>query len=280
MTGISLMQAVQAAPSGFTGSTQPIAQPRRVNILGVGIVPTTLADTVACLEAWRNDIACRYVCCVTVHGVVSAQRDSAVRAALNRAALATADGMPLVWWYRGAGYRQAGRVCGPDLMDALCARSAREGHKHYFYGGSPRVLERLVERLKEKHPGLLVAGYRSPPFRALTAQEDADDVAAINASGADYVWVGLGMPKQEKWMAAHTDLIPAATLLGVGAAFDFHAGTLTRAPVWMQRSGTEWLFRLASEPRRLARRYLIDNSVFVLQATQQLIGARRYAQDW
>jgi N-acetylglucosaminyldiphosphoundecaprenol N-acetyl-beta-D-mannosaminyltransferase len=252
----------------------------RVNILGVGVVPTNVASTVATLESWRGSDRCRYVCFVTVHGVVTAQRDGAVRDALNRSALSTGDGMPLVWWYRRAGFAQAERVCGPDLMEALCARSAREGHRHYFYGGSEAVLRRLVARLQERHPGLRVAGYRSPPYRVLTPEEDANDIAAINAARPDFVWVGLGMPKQEKWMALHVGKIRAAALLGVGAAFDFHAGTLARAPVWMQRSGTEWLFRLAREPRRLARRYVMDNSVFVLRAAQQWLGMRRYAQDW
>jgi N-acetylglucosaminyldiphosphoundecaprenol N-acetyl-beta-D-mannosaminyltransferase len=165
-------------------------------------------------------------------------------------------------------------------MDAMCARSAERGHRHYFYGGSPRVVERLVARLAQRYPGLIVAGYRSPPYRALTEEEDAADVAAINDARPDFVWVGLGMPKQEKWIAAHVGRIHATALLGVGAAFDFHAGTKPRAPRWIQRSGFEWLFRLASEPRRLAHRYVIDNSIFIAHAVRQLMGWKSYAQDW
>jgi N-acetylglucosaminyldiphosphoundecaprenol N-acetyl-beta-D-mannosaminyltransferase len=165
-------------------------------------------------------------------------------------------------------------------MDAMCGLAAARGHRHYFYGGTPEVVEKLIARLSERHPGFTVVGHRSPPFRALSEAEDAADVAAINATQPDFVWVGLGMPKQEKWMAAHVGRIDAAALLGVGAAFDFHAGTTPRAPLWMQRSGVEWLFRLATEPRRLARRYLIDNTIFVTHALRQAVGWKTYAQDW
>ena len=138
----------------------------------------------------------------------------------------------------------------------------------------------LVSRLTQRYPGLVVAGHRSPPFRPLTDEEDAVDVGAINAARPDFVWIGLGMPKQEKWMAAHVGRIEAAALIGVGAAFDFHAGAKPRAPLWMQRCGLEWLFRLGSEPRRLAGRYLIDNTIFLTYAAQQLAGRKCYARDW
>ena len=252
----------------------------RVNILGVGVNSIDLAQAVATLDRWREKGRRDYVCCVSVHGLVTAQRDPEIRSALNRSGLATEDGMPLVWWCRHSGQGRAGRVCGSDLMDAMCALGVQRGHRHYFYGGSPLVLEQLVVRLTLRFPGLTIAGYRSPPFRPLTDEEDAADVAAINEARPDYVWVGLGMPKQEKWMASHVGRINATALLGVGAAFDFHAGTKARAPVWMQRSGFEWLFRLLSEPRRLAHRYLIDNSIFVARTVQMLMGRKSYAQDW
>jgi N-acetylglucosaminyldiphosphoundecaprenol N-acetyl-beta-D-mannosaminyltransferase len=274
-----MLVAEERAIAG-SGMVTSASSASRVNILGVGIAPTTMEKAVALFESWRTSGLRHYACFVTAHGLVSAQRDRAVRDAINRSSLAVCDGMPLVWWCRRAGFRHAGRVCGPDLMDALCARSALQGHRHYFYGGSPEVLQKLVDRLQQRHPGLLVAGYCSPPFRALTAQEDAADVAAINAAAPDFVWVGLGMPKQELWMAAHVGRVRAAALLGVGAAFDFHAGTLPRAPLWMQNSGTEWMFRLASEPRRLARRYLMDNAMFLLLAARQFVGMSVYEQDW
>jgi N-acetylglucosaminyldiphosphoundecaprenol N-acetyl-beta-D-mannosaminyltransferase len=253
---------------------------QRVNILGIGVMPFSIPQAIETLEAWRAAGRRDYVCCVSVHGLVTARRDPAVRRALNGAGLATEDGMPLVWWSHGAGFSEATQVCGSDLLDAMCARAASRGHRHFFYGGSPQVLEQLVSRLTQRFPGLIVAGSRSPPFRALSEAEDAADIAAINEARPDYVWIGLGMPKQEKWMAAHVGKIHAAALIGVGAAFDFHAGTKPRAPGWMQRSGLEWLFRLLSEPRRLAHRYLVDNTIFIGCALQQLTGWRSYARDW
>jgi N-acetylglucosaminyldiphosphoundecaprenol N-acetyl-beta-D-mannosaminyltransferase len=256
------------------------AVPDRVNILGVGVMPLTLAQATAALDRWCREGRRDYVCCVSVHGIVTAQRDPQIRRALNRAGLATEDGMPLVWWSRRAGFSQAAQVCGSDLLDAMCALAVERGHRHYFYGGSPQVLDRLIARLSERHPGLIVAGAHAPPFRPLTAAEDAADIAAINDAHPDFVWIGLGMPKQEKWMAAHVGQVRATALLGVGAAFDFHAGTKARAPHWVRRIGFEWAFRLASEPRRLARRYLVDNAIFVARAAAQLSGWKSYAQDW
>jgi N-acetylglucosaminyldiphosphoundecaprenol N-acetyl-beta-D-mannosaminyltransferase len=259
------------APSAAAGE--------RVNILGVGVVPLDLGRAVTTLEKWRAERRHDYVCVVSVHGLVVSQRDPEIRDALNHCGMATEDGMPLVWWSRLAGFSQARRVCGSDLMDAVCAHGVARGWRHYFYGGSPRVVELLVERLQQRHPGMIVAGHRSPPFRPLTVAEDAADIAAINETRPDFVWVGLGMPKQEKWMVAHLGKVEAAALIGVGAAFDFHAGTKPRAPVWMQRSGLEWLFRLMSEPRRLAHRYLIDNSLFIGHMLQQVTGLKTYARD-
>jgi N-acetylglucosaminyldiphosphoundecaprenol N-acetyl-beta-D-mannosaminyltransferase len=266
-------------------SLDPCYDPRppsdfcKVNILGVGISPVNLTQTIATLEKWREEGRREYVCCTSVHGLVEAEYDPEVRPALNRAALATEDGMPLVWWCRRTGFPQARGVCGPDLLDAMCRLAAQRGHRHYFYGGSSHVVEQLVSRLSRRYPGLAVAGYRSPPFRPLSPEEDAADVAAINDAPPDYVCIGLGMPKQEKWMASHVGKIEAAAQFGVGAAFDFHAGTTPRAPQWMQRSGVEWLFRLITKPRRLAPRYFVIISIFMLRAFQQLSGQKSYKKD-
>jgi N-acetylglucosaminyldiphosphoundecaprenol N-acetyl-beta-D-mannosaminyltransferase len=257
-----------------------VSSDSRVNMLGVGVTGISLPEAIATLEKWREERRRDYVCCVTVHGLVMAQRNPVIRSALNRAGMATMDGMPLVWWCRRAGFAQASRVCGPDLLEAMCARAPQQGHRHYFYGSSPRVVEQLVSRLKQRFPGLIVAGYLSPPFRPLTAEEDAAEIAAINEARPDYVWVGIGMPKQEEWMASHVGKIQAAALIGVGAAFDFHAGTKPRAPQWIQRSGFEWLFRLLSEPRRLARRYIVDNAIFVASTIKQLTGLKSYPRNW
>jgi N-acetylglucosaminyldiphosphoundecaprenol N-acetyl-beta-D-mannosaminyltransferase len=251
----------------------------RVNILGVGATPQDLNSAVTTLDRWRAESRREYVCVVSVHGLVVAQRDPAIRHALNHCGMATEDGMPLVWWSRLAGFAQARRVCGSDLLEEVCAFGVPRKFRHYFYGASPKVLEQLIDRLQKRHPGLCVAGYRSPPFRPLTPAEDAGDIAAINEAEPDFVWVGLGMPKQEKWMVEHLGKINATALIGVGAAFDFHAGTKPRAPVWMQHAGLEWLFRLLTEPRRLAHRYLIDNSLFIGYILQQVTGLRKYSVD-
>jgi N-acetylglucosaminyldiphosphoundecaprenol N-acetyl-beta-D-mannosaminyltransferase len=251
-----------------------------VNILGVGVTPVNLDQTVGILEKWQAEGRREYVLCTSVHGLVEAQGDPEIKSALNRSGLTTEDGMPLVWWCQRSGYSSAGRVSGTDLLLAMGERATQTGHRHYFYGGSPRVVEQLASRLKQRFPGLTIAGYRSPPFRSLTPEEDAADIQAINETRPDYVWVGLGMPKQDKWIVQHVGKIEAAALLGVGAAFDFVAGTKPRAPLWMQRSGLEWLFRLVSEPRRLAQRYLVYNSIFVVRALQQLVGWKSYARDW
>jgi N-acetylglucosaminyldiphosphoundecaprenol N-acetyl-beta-D-mannosaminyltransferase len=250
----------------------------RVNILGVGVTAVNLPDAIATLESWRDQRRREYACFVTVHGLVTAQRNPLIRKTLNRAGLAAMDGMPLVWFARLAGVANVSRVCGPDMLEAMCEHSVAHGYRHYFYGSSPEVIEQLVSRLSLRFPGLIVAGYRSPPFRPLSAEEDAADVAAINEARPDFVWIGLGMPKQEEWIAAHVGKINAAALLGVGAAFDFHAGTKPRAPQWMQRSGFEWLFRLFSEPRRLAHRYIIDNATFVVRIAQHFVES--YRRHW
>lgn len=250
--------------------------PPRVNILGVGVMPLDLGRAVAILDQWRVAGWREYVCCVCVHGLVVAQQDPAMRRILNRSGLSTTDGMPLVWWCRRAGAAAARRVYGPDLLDAVCAYGIERGYRHYFYGATPEVIAKLVARLTARHRGLIVAGHHAPPFRPLTAAEQEADIAAINAAQPDFVWVGLGMPKQERWLAAHLGRIEATALLGVGAAFDFHAGTKPQAPRWMQRSGTEWLFRLACEPRRLAHRYFVGNTIFAALILQQMTGLRTF----
>ncbi len=264
--------------SGNEGRAFP-AVGDRVNILGVGATPQDLNSAVATLDRWRTERRREYVCVVSVHGLVVAQRDPVIRHALNHCGMATEDGMPLVWWSQLAGFPQARRVCGSDLLDEVCAFGVSRKFRHYFYGASPKVVEQLIAQLQKRHPGLCVAGYRSPPFRRLSSAEDAADIAAINETEPDFVWVGLGMPKQEKWMVEHLGKINATALIGVGAAFDFHAGTKPRAPGWMQRSGLEWVFRLMTEPRRLAHRYLIDNSLFLGHMLQQITGLRTYSQD-
>lgn len=209
-----------------------------------------------------------------VYTVMQGYEHEEVRAALN-ANIATPDGMPVVWALRLMGY-QVERVYGPDIMQAVCARSVREGWRHFFYGGAPDVLEKLIEALKSHYPNLLVAGFESPPFRELTREEDEAIVNRINESRAQIVWIGLGSPKQDVWMATHRAQLNAPVLIGVGAAFDFFAGRVKQAPRWMQRSGLEWLYRLMSEPSRLWRRYLIYNPKFVVCVLMQIVGLLRF----
>jgi N-acetylglucosaminyldiphosphoundecaprenol N-acetyl-beta-D-mannosaminyltransferase len=191
-----------------------------------------------------------------MHTFVEAPKDEELRDLLNDAELIAPDGMPMVWLGRRQG-KQVERFCGPDVMPAILDRSRRMGFSHFFYGGKPENVEKMVESLQERFPGLNVAGIYSPPFRPLTLEESQGVVEMINASGADFVWVGLGSPKQDKWLANYRPLLNAPVMLAVGAAFDFENGTIKRAPRWAQRTGVEWLFRLAAEPRRLFWRYSV-----------------------
>jgi N-acetylglucosaminyldiphosphoundecaprenol N-acetyl-beta-D-mannosaminyltransferase len=193
--------------------------------------------------------------------------------------MVTPDGMPLVWLSRLWGNPSVQRVCGPDLLPACCARGVRTGLRHFFYGAAEGVAGRLAERLRSRFPGLAVVGTYSPPYRPLTAAEDEEVVQRINDAEPDIVWVGLSTPKQERWMAAHVGRLSAPVLLGVGAAFDIHAGLVPRAPGWIQRTGLEWLFRLGAEPRRLWRRYLINNPAFVWHVALQATGIARYEME-
>lgn len=222
------------------------------------------------IAIWAHARESRSVCICNVHSVVSARLDPAFAAAVDRCDLATPDGAPVAWLMRRLGHTGQTRIDGPDLMWRYCARAAQAGDSIYLYGSTPATLARLQQRLQAQFPSLRIAGAHAPPFRPLTETEDAEVVRTIAASGAGTVWISLGCPKQELWMHAHRGRIPAV-MIGVGAAFDYHAGTLRRAPAWMQSRGLEWLYRLAMEPRRLWRRYLTTNSVFVVAALRQWV---------
>ena len=250
--------------------------PPRVNVLGVGISAVDLPGAVDIIEGWIRRREQHYVCVTSVHGVMECQRDEGLRRIFNQSGLTTPDGMPLVWLGRRAGFPGMARVYGPDLMLALCERSAHGAYRHFFYGAAPGVPERLAERLREQVPGLEVVGTYSPPFRPLTEEERAETVAMINRDNPEVVWVGLSTPKQERWMWEHVEDIEASVLIGVGAAFDFLSGRVRQAPRWIQRSGLEWVFRLIQEPRRLWRRYLVNNPSFVMLVLLQWSRLRRY----
>lgn len=250
--------------------------PDRVNILGVGISAINMELALDLIDAWISEAESKYVCVTPVHSVMECQRDSELRHIQNTSGLTTPDGMPLVWLSRLRGHNCVDRVYGPDLMLALCNHSIIKGYRHYFYGGEEGVPDRLAANLKTRFPEIDIVGSYSPPFRKLTPEEDEKIVQMINNCDPDIVWVGLGAPKQEYWMATHLDRLTASALIGVGAAFDFHAGLKSQAPYWMQRSGLEWLFRLLSEPKRLWKRYLYDNPHFLLLLLLQMLGLKKY----
>ncbi len=233
-------------------------------------------ETIAWMDAMVESGARGWLTAAAVNLVMSARDDPATMRAVQGATLAVPDGQPLVWGLRLLGHARATRVYGPDLMARYCAHAAGTGTPIYLYGGrSEQALGLLTERLLERFPGLCIAGGWSPPFRALTDGERARVVAEIDGSGAKVVWVGTGQPKQELWMSEMRSLLQAPLLVGVGAAFDFHAGIVSQAPAWMQRCGLEWLYRLSREPRRLWRRYAFQNPRFVVGLTRQLLRERR-----
>lgn len=242
-------------------------------VLGAFIHALNWEQALGALSQWAMAKESRYVCITNVHSVVTAAQDDSFARVVEAADLTTPDGAPVAWMLRKLGFAGQQRINGPDLMWKYCEQASQRGESIFLYGGTNETLAILQPKLVAAFPGLKIAGAISPPFRALTAEEDAADVAQMNASGAGTVWVSLGCPKQEKWMAAHRGRINAV-MIGVGAAFDYHAGTIVRAPLWMQRNGLEWLHRLASEPGRLWKRYLVTNTLFVLGAIKQLAFGR------
>lgn len=242
-------------------------------VLSSQIDRMTWDAALARLLDWGRRHERRYVCLCNVHSAVTAAADPTFESIVNNADMAAPDGAPVAWAVRHFSRAAQDRINGPDLMWRAMAAAEESGMSVYFYGGSAATLAALRAAAALRFPRLRLAGAESPPFRALTPEEDLEHIARINASGAGLVFVGLGCPKQERWMAAHCGAV-AAPLVGVGAAFDYHAGTLKRAPLWWQQHGLEWLYRLGKEPRRLARRYLVGNSLFVLRLLRQMAAGR------
>jgi len=247
----------------------------RVSILGVGISAINMGQALAAFEDWIGRKEQHYVCVTPAHSVMDGYRDAGLRSIFNHSGLTTPDGMAIVWLLQLHGFRHVGRVYGPDLMHEVCRLSVDKGWRHYLYGGEPGVAECLKSLLETRYDGIRVVGAYSPPFRALSEEEDREVVASIDAAQADIIWVGIGSPKQERWMYEHMGKTGASVLVGVGAAFDFLTARKPQAPRWMQRAGLEWLFRLWSEPGRLWPRYS-QYPLFVLLAIAQLVGLRRY----
>jgi N-acetylglucosaminyldiphosphoundecaprenol N-acetyl-beta-D-mannosaminyltransferase len=247
----------------------------KANILGVRVSAINMEMALSTIDEWITRQDPHYVCVTGVHGIMESQRDGVLHRIHNAAGLVTPDGMPLVWLSWLMGFRHVERVYGPDLMLAVCEHSAKQGYRQFFYGGAPGVAEKLAARLQSRFPGLQVSGFYAPPFRPLTPEEDQAVVEQINAAQPDILWVGISTPKQERWMAEHVGRLCAPVLIGVGAAFDFHAGIKKQAPRWMQKGGLEWLFRLLTEPRRLWRRYLTNNPLFLWLVLLQVLGRGR-----
>jgi N-acetylglucosaminyldiphosphoundecaprenol N-acetyl-beta-D-mannosaminyltransferase len=248
----------------------------RVNVLGVGVSALNLELAEQAIGRALKEGRRGYICVTGVHGVSEAQVDDAFRQILNDSLLNTPDGMPMVWMGRLQGVKYMSRVYGPDLMFRVCDWTRRHGGSHFLYGGGPGVAEELKARLEAKFPGLTIVGTHTPPFRPLNAAEESELQARISRLKPDIIWVGLSTPKQEKFMAQYLPRLETTLMFGVGAAFDFHAGRVRQAPRWMQRSGLEWFFRLCCEPRRLWKRYLKNNPLFVLRAILQLTGLKKY----
>ena len=249
---------------------------RKFNVLGVAMSAMDLRVAVeavfeACAQHRKG-----YVCVTGVHGVSEAQKDPSFKSVLNRAFLNSTDGMPLVWLGRREVGRWVDRVYGPDLMLEVMKATQDGRYSHFFYGGAPGVAEQLKTRLAERFPGVRIAGVHCPPFRPLNEGEQADLAAQVSTARPDIIWVGLGTPRQERFMAEYLPRLDCTLMIGVGAAFDFHSGRVKQAPKWMQRSGLEWLHRLYSEPRRLWRRYCVNNPLFIARIILQRTGLKKY----
>lgn len=247
-------------------------------ILGVNIAITNMQDTVKLIVEQIDELQGNFICLSNVHTTVMSQKDEEYRNIQNSAFLALPDGSPLSLVQRLRGYRMAEQVAGPDLMAELWKATENTEISHYFYGSTPETIEALEKNLKKEYPGIKIAGMEAPPFRPLTEAEDAEAVARINQSGAAIVWVGLGAPKQEKWMYEHRGKVNAL-MLGVGAGFDFHAGTVKRAPAWMRKHYLEWLYRLIQDPKRLWKRYVQTNGKFLLISVKDAFVWKKYVDE-
>jgi N-acetylglucosaminyldiphosphoundecaprenol N-acetyl-beta-D-mannosaminyltransferase len=252
---------------------------QRCDVLGVGISAINMQMAATQIHSWINDRECNYVCITGVHGVMESHRDEHLKRIHNSAGMVTPDGMPMVWINKLRGNSHVGRVYGPDLMREICKTGVVKGHKHFLYGGGDGVAGQLAEKLKQQYPGIQIVGTYTPPFRPLTDDEDREVIQMINASGADIVWVGLSTPKQEYWMSRHLGRLHAPVMVGVGAAFDFIAGLKKQAPRWIQKIGMEWCYRMCTEPKRLAKRYLVNNPLFVWNMILQTLGLRDFSEQ-
>jgi N-acetylglucosaminyldiphosphoundecaprenol N-acetyl-beta-D-mannosaminyltransferase len=249
----------------------------RMNILGVGISTIDMGDALKLSDALIRSEKRSYICVTDVHTVIEAQSDSALRSILNRSFLTTPDGVPLVWVGRLLGHRRVRRVYGPDFLMEMCKVSGERKYRHFFFGGKPGVAQRLAAKLMKRFPGLEIVGVYTPPFRPLSSDEERQLEQMVKEAQPDILWVGLGSPKQERFMAQFCGRLDAKLMVGVGAAFDIHSGAVKEAPQWIKNLGLQWLHRLAQEPRRLWKRYSICIPSFIWGVSLQVLGLRRFS---
>ncbi|MEQ8169671.1 MAG: WecB/TagA/CpsF family glycosyltransferase [Candidatus Eremiobacterota bacterium] len=244
---------------------------RKINIFGSLISAVSLSQAVFLIEEKIHEKTSSYICVCPVSSIVTATEDREFQHIINNSFISTPDGMPVVWYLKSKGAKDVTRVYGPDLMREVFYMSETHGYRHYFYGGTEEILSKLKENLLKKFPSLNICGMYAPPFRPLTEKEEEEVISDIKKSEPHIVWVGIGSPKQEKWMAKISPLLDGIIMAGVGAAFNFYAGSVRQAPLWMQRNGLEWLFRLWCEPGRLWKRYLYGNSRFIYMVLREMI---------
>jgi len=248
----------------------------RANVLGVGVHATTMQEAVNLSGCLLQSGIQSYICLTGVHGIMEAQRDTQLRRILSEAVLCLPDGMPTVWLGHAQGHRHMARVYGPDYMAELCRWGLDRGCRHFLYGGKPGVADVLGQRLEQRFPGIHIVGSFTPPFSELSEAEEEELREQVANCKPDILWVGLSTPKQERFMARHVGKLAVALMAGVGAAFDIHAGLVTDSPDWVKRCGLQWLDRLRKEPRRLWRRYLINNPAFIWNTALQIARIRQF----
>jgi N-acetylglucosaminyldiphosphoundecaprenol N-acetyl-beta-D-mannosaminyltransferase len=240
-------------------------------VLGVGVHAINMQQAVAAIDSAIRDRRKGYVCVTGVHGVMEAQSDSEFKKILNNSLLTTPDGMPTVWVGRLQGFELMDRVYGPDLMLEICRLSEKRGYRHFFYGGNDGIAERLADSLRSRYQNLNVVGVATPPFRPLNPAEEESLRQRVSEARPDFVWVGLSTPKQERFMAKHFETLDCTLMLGVGAAFDIHTGMTKDPPDWVKQAGLQWVYRFLQEPRRLWKRYLVNNPKFIFKITLQIL---------
>lgn len=243
-----------------------------INILGMRVDMVQIPDVLARMEEWiRDRTKCKYICISNANDAVLSKKDNRVREAVNSSALSVPDGISLILLGRFYGYNLKRRVYGPELMEEFCRLAENKGYINFFYGGAEGVPERMRDNLLRKFLGLKINGVYSPPFRRLSEEEDREIVNMINKACPDVLWIGLGCPKQQLWMYEHKNKLNVPVMVGVGAAFDFHAGAKKQAPKWMRENGLEWFFRLITEPKRLWKRYIVDGLYFLYNIVFEII---------